>query len=144
MRKNTRKWFGAIAVIVLIAAVFYPHPTAAIPEWRIQVVDENGKPLAGIVVHQEWITLEADGMISAEAEKTDSGGWAVLPLRQMRDSIALRIQDYFLARSKGRKSLLSTHAFVCWKDMTGDIFWDDLSTEPVHRLQLRKGSCGYG
>jgi hypothetical protein len=42
--RNTGKWFIAVAAIVLLAAVFYPHPIAAIPEWRIQVVDESGKP----------------------------------------------------------------------------------------------------
>lgn len=144
MRKNTGKWFISVAAIVLIAAAFYPHPTAAIPEWRIQVVDESGKPLAGIVVHQEWINLDPDGKTNADAKETDSAGWAILPPRRVSDSVALRIQDYFLARSKGQKSLLSTHAFVCWQDLTGDIFWNDLSTEPVHRLQLRKAGCGYG
>jgi hypothetical protein len=144
MRKHVRLWAIAIVAVVLCTAIFYSRSVAAIPEWRIQVVDEDGKPLAGVVVHQEWIGLESDGMTWADSEGTDADGWVVLPSRRIRESVALRIQDYFLARSKGRKSLLSTHAYVCWQGRTGEIRWEDLRSEPVHRLQLYKGGCGYG
>jgi hypothetical protein len=143
MRKHVRLGAIAIGAAVVCTAIFYSHPVAAMPEWRILVVDENGKPLAGVVVHQEWIDLESDGLTWADSKSTDADGWVVLPSRRIRESVALRIQDYFLARSKGRKSLLSTHAYVCWQDRTGDIGWD-LRGEPVHRLQLYKGGCEYG
>ena len=142
MSKNTGKWVIAVSAMVLLAAVFYPHSTAAIPEWRIQVVDENGKPLAGVVVHQEWNDLEAEGVTSTDAKTTDADGWVVLPSRGIRESVALQIQDFLAARSKGRRSLISTHAFVCWQGQTGEIRWDDLRSEPVHRLEVRKAGCG--
>jgi hypothetical protein len=143
MKKHIGIWTIAVAAIVLLAGVFYSHSAAAIPEWRIQVIDEKGMPMVGVDVHQEWNNLEADGITSADARKTDTEGWVVLPTRRIRDSGALRIQDYFSARQKGRKSLLSTHAFVCWQGQTGELRWDDLLREPPRRLQLHKGSCGY-
>ena len=138
------KWTTiAIAAIALIVTLFFPR-SASIPEWRLRVIDETGQPLAGAIVHQEWTSLEQDGMTSAGSKTTDGDGWVTLPARRIRSSWALQIQDHYVARSKGRTTLLSTHAFVCSEGKTGEIIWGDLDAEPTHRLQLHKGACGYG
>jgi hypothetical protein len=92
--------------------LFFSRPEA-IPEWRIQVVDENGKPLSGVIVHQDWTNLELDGPPHADSKTTDGEGWVDLPTHRIRRSWSLRIQDRYLAWSSGRKSLLSTRVFVC-------------------------------
>jgi hypothetical protein len=37
---------------LLLIALFIPHQSAAIPEWRVQVLDETGRPVAGVSVHE--------------------------------------------------------------------------------------------
>jgi hypothetical protein len=140
--RRIAKWVIPAVAVFIVVALFLSRP-AAIPEWRMQVVDENGQPLSGVIVHQEWTNLELDGMTYADSKTTDGEGWVNLPARRIRGSWALRIQDRYLARSKGRKSLLSTRAFVCAKGRAGDTFWNDLSREPPHQLQLQKGVCAF-
>src|SRR5260370_42335548 len=45
-------------------------------------------------------------------------------------------RDPFERRAPSETESPPSHAFVCWQDNTGDIFWDDVRREPEHRLSL--------
>jgi hypothetical protein len=44
-----------LGAIVAGAMLFYPYRTRGIPEWWLQVLDSNGKPLAGVLVSEDWL-----------------------------------------------------------------------------------------
>jgi hypothetical protein len=119
---------------------FIPHEFV-VPEWRIQVVDKNGQPVPGAVVHQEWTHPVVDGMIFADSRIADLQGRVTLPRRSIRTTVGLGILSYPLCRTE---SCPSAHAFVCWNDQAGDIFWDNSHRELDRRLPLRVSSCPYG
>jgi hypothetical protein len=52
---TSKRTVSRITLFVLLAAfLFYPFETTVVPEWKIQVVDESGNPVKGVVVNQGW------------------------------------------------------------------------------------------
>jgi len=142
MTYEARRWgFVVLTVAILGVLLFIPYESVVVPEWRIRVADENGQPVAGVDVHQEWTHPLMDGHIAHFVETSDRDGWVSFPRRNIRGGIAIRVLAYALSR---REAGPSAHAFVCWNDKTGDVFWDDSHRELDHRLPLRVGSCPYG
>lgn len=77
--------FGIILAVLLI-----PYPTTSIPEWRVQVVDENGNPLANTEVIQEW----SNGLIlgkSIEKRVSNEEGFVIFPTRKFLCPVIFRL-----------------------------------------------------
>src|SRR6266404_2116063 len=83
-----------IAVFVLgVVAALYPYQTTVVPRWKLHVVDEHGKPYAGITVTQAWkdYTLETEAGQNFHLRETDNDGYVEFPEKTIRAGLAKRI-----------------------------------------------------
>jgi hypothetical protein len=81
-------FFGCVMVLLI------PFPTTVVPEWRLRLVDEQGKPRAGVQVTQVWkhYSLEWGGCCDNEEERwTDGNGFVVFPRRTIWAGLLRRI-----------------------------------------------------
>lgn len=90
---------GKIILIVLIATTvlsLIPFHMTAAPEWKIQVVDENGVPYQQQLVRQSCrnYSLQTDCEKAASDQFTDENGYAVFPKRTIRLSLLMRVVNF--------------------------------------------------
>jgi hypothetical protein len=79
---------SASLLVLLAAASVWPFDTAVVSEWRVQVKDEVGKPLTGLVVSQYWQHY----WVSAQEERlTDAAGFVTFPERRVRACFVKRL-----------------------------------------------------
>lgn len=81
---------GIIFLILASLPLFYPYETVVVPEWKVQVVDENGNPLRNVGVDEIWgnASIESD---DHKAESiTDENGYVSFPQRTVRASALSR------------------------------------------------------
>jgi len=104
-----------------------------VPEWKLQVVDQNGRPAVGAQVNQEWIDPIDDGIVSGDSRTTDSNGFVFFPKRVLHNRFALGIAHSFP----------SSRLLVCWQDQFGDFYWDGQPSHLAAKLFLKKGICPY-
>ena len=121
-------------VLVVVFALWYPYESGTVPEWKLQVVDLSGNPVAGAQANQEWINPIEDGMVSADSRTTDASGVVLFPKRVLHNRLALGT----------RHSAPSSRLFVCWQDEFGAVDWDGKPSHLSAKLELRKGACPYG
>lgn len=123
-----------LAVILLIAGVlWYPYKSGAVPEWRIQVTDADGRPVVGISANEEWIDPLDEGITPVDIRETDAQGFVVFPRRQLRSRLAFGPPTY----------QPSAHVYMCGQGLHGQAFWDAKDHEMVAKLELTKGPCPY-
>jgi hypothetical protein len=116
-----------------IVTLWCPYRTAGVPEWKLQVIDVSGTPLAHVTVNQEWLNPIEDGIVGADSRNTDASGTATFPARVLHNRLALGF-----ARSKP-----SARIFVCWQNQYGDVDWDGLPGDLPKLLNLKSGPCPY-
>ncbi len=70
-------------LLALIILFLVSYPTTVVPKWRTKVIDEAGKPYAGMVVTQAWknYSLELEGGENMETRRTDGDGYVTFPKR---------------------------------------------------------------
>jgi hypothetical protein len=73
----------ALAVVALNAS---PKRRVISPPWRVEVVDEAGAPVPGVVVTQEWRHFSAQRASSSTALVTDAAGVVQYPERTIEAS----------------------------------------------------------
>ena len=79
-----------ILLILIVIALLYPFEATIVPEWRLRVVDETGRPFADARVVQQWNHYSLD--ISGGEEKwADKDGNVVFPKRTTRTPLLYRI-----------------------------------------------------
>jgi hypothetical protein len=104
-----------------------------VPEWKVQVVDESGRPAPQVQANEEWIDPIEDGIVRSDSRNTDANGWVVFPMRQTHNRLAFGVFGH----------APSAHIFVCWQEKAGDVFWEENYQQVTPRLVLKKGSCPY-
>ena len=77
--------------VVLVCLLVFPFNTTAIPEWRVQVVDEVGAKLPGVMVSQDWGDSFAENQSHTDDRFTDVDGVVVFPERRVRANGITRI-----------------------------------------------------
>src|SRR5450432_1674778 len=80
-------FLAAILIACLVAVLVHPFKTTVVPEWRVLVCDESGRPIAGITIEESW--SDPIGPSGFEELQTDSSGHVVFPQRTVR-AIRLR------------------------------------------------------
>ncbi len=74
---------GCLALVLII-----PFPTEVVPEWRIRIVDEAGKPFAEKFVRQGWAHYSLEFCCGDTEDRwTDGNGYVVFPSVQ-RSSVS--------------------------------------------------------
>jgi hypothetical protein len=82
----------ALIVVGVVAAILlFPFKQTIAPEWTIDTLDADRRPLAKITVREVWqqYSLENDG--HEEDRLTDSSGRVQFPRRYLRSSIGQRL-----------------------------------------------------
>jgi hypothetical protein len=124
-----------LSVIFLIAGVlWYPYGSRVVPTWRIQIVDADGHPVAGIRVNQEWLDPIDDGITSVDTRQTDTRGFVVFPKRSLHNRLALGNPRY----------RPGAHIFMCGHEQFGQAFWEEKDLEMVGTVELKRGPCPFG
>ena len=126
---------SALAVIFLIAGVlWYPYRSGVVPTWRIQIVDADGHPVAGIRVNREWLDPIDDGITSVDTQQTDTQGFVVFPKRSLHNRLALGNLRY----------RPGAHIFLCGHEQFGQAFWEEKDLEMVDTVKLKRGPGPFG
>ena len=72
----------AIPLAILIASFLVPLPYLATPKWSVHVVDEAGRPLAGMTVRLSWENYSVENASHEQDLASDQNGNVVfLPHR---------------------------------------------------------------
>lgn len=80
------------ALLIVVVLFFIPFPTQAIPEWKIQVVDEKNQPLSNVQVLQYWDNYTYWGYYDRrENTYTDENGFATFSPKYIWVSAISRI-----------------------------------------------------
>ncbi len=90
----TKKQKFVLILIVGLLLSFIPVPTVIVPEWKVRVVDENGKPYKKQIVRQICYnyTLGVSPCDSKDSlKKTDNNGYVSFPERKIWMSFSMRI-----------------------------------------------------
>jgi hypothetical protein len=82
-------------LILLIALTFIPFNTTLVPEWKVQVVDENGKPYKDKLVRQFCYNYTLGVSPCSDADDslklTEENGYVVFPERKINMSLLFRL-----------------------------------------------------
>lgn len=92
-RRSTR-----LLLILGVAALvlFFPYKTTVVPEWKIKVVDERGRPFADVRVAQQWDHYSYR-IGAIEEQYSDENGYVVFPERTVRVGLLYRFLRSCLA-----------------------------------------------
>ena len=124
-----------LSVFFVIAGVLWcPYGSGVVPTWRIQIVDSDGHPVAGIRVNQEWLDPIDDGITSVDTRQTDTQGFVVFPKRSPHNRLALGSPRY----------RPGSHIFMCGHEQFGQAFWEEKDLEMVGTVELKRGPCPFG
>ncbi len=99
---------GAAAIVLSLV----PIPYLACPDWSIQVVDEQGRPLQGMLVHLDYQNYSVEDNEHEEDQYSDKLGRAAFHHKTGSASILRRC--FYTARSalEGVHASFGTHAWV--------------------------------
>ena len=128
---------GVIGLIVVV--LLLPYKAGSVPEWKLRIVDQAGKPVVGVQVEQEWLDPIEEGQVKLDSRNTDADGWVLFPKRHIHNQLA----NGFM------RSRPSVHIYTCWQDQSGQVlygqlFYEGKSSELVGQLVLKKGPvCPY-
>jgi hypothetical protein len=109
-------------VALVVFGVAWPWEYLACPRWEVWVVNEQGQPLPGAVVHLTYMNYSAESSPHRVTRTSDHAGYAVFPpqygrascLRQASYSWA-NFRKYTLHASYGRHA----HVFAIAGDSAG-------------------------
>src|SRR5713226_5196143 len=93
-------------VVCAVFALWYPYESGSVPEWKLQVVDQQGKAAVRAQVNQEWLDPIEDGIVSGDSRTTDANGFVLFPKRVLHNRLALGVV----------RSAPASRLFVCWQD----------------------------
>lgn len=95
MRYGRSRLVFIVVIIAALAAIgsAVPFESTVVPVWKIRVVDEAGKPYAGMGVSEGWkhYSLELEDGGHYETRWTDDAGYVEFPKRTLKLSLLSRI-----------------------------------------------------
>jgi hypothetical protein len=68
-------------LLIFFALAFIPFPTELVPEWKVQIVDEQNQPLPNVKTEQSWKSYTFFFVEDYEEKCTDSNGVVIYPKR---------------------------------------------------------------
>jgi hypothetical protein len=93
---NRKRLLGTVAVVaflgLLAVALLYPFETTVVPEWKIHIVDESGKPVGNLSVNEGWIHYSIESNRHEEARIANSEGYVEFPRRTIRAPLLVRLK----------------------------------------------------
>jgi hypothetical protein len=76
-----------------LVALLVPIPSTVVPEWRIRIIDQEGKPYPENFVRQSWkhYSLDLSSGTNLEDRWTDADGYVQFPERTIRACLLQRV-----------------------------------------------------
>jgi hypothetical protein len=85
---RSKKWLVTRAFIAcLVVSLFYPFDITVVPEWRLRVVDQTGRPLRGNRVRESWSHYSLETQNHEEELLSDGDGYVQFPRRAIRTNL---------------------------------------------------------
>lgn len=132
-RKRKIALLSFVVLLISVAVLWYPYEKGVVPQWKLEVVDSDGRPAVGAPVNEEWDDPLKEGITSVDSRNTDANGFVEFPERLLRNRLALGTSQF-------RPAALIT---VCTADQYGEAVWEEQGQQVTGRLRLKKGSCPY-
>jgi len=106
-----RKLFAAVLTLVAVLGL-YPVSYSVCPTWNVTVLDESGKPVAGMIVRRSCNDYSA-GIHSEEDRETDQHGRASFDARRVRVPRLIRwAGNAFNVVTQGVHASFGRHSYV--------------------------------
>jgi hypothetical protein len=86
---SKRKWL--VGALVLLVVLLYPFQTTVLPEQRVLVVNQDMRPIKGVLVRQIWQHYSLERRGHEEDLLTDIGGRVTFAKRTIRSNLVWRI-----------------------------------------------------
>ena len=86
--KAYAKLLLVLSAAVVLVIVLVPWNTTVVPAVCVAVLDETGKPAAGVRIEQEWQYFTINSDMQRATSTTDAAGYVTLPKRTVRISLA--------------------------------------------------------
>ena len=112
---SRRRWVALLVFLVVVAVCFWPITTLSSPLWKVLVVDQEGKPVDGIMVALDFQNYSAESSGHMEWRQTDATGRVVFPPHTLRASAARRVIEILKSATGGVHASFGPHAGV-WAD----------------------------
>ncbi|HEV2826445.1 MAG TPA: hypothetical protein VGW76_02495 [Pyrinomonadaceae bacterium] len=92
-KRKEKKWLktGVVIAALLVVFLVYPFDTTVVPEWKLRVVDETGKPIPNVVVREQWRNHAVEFHGHNEDRTTNNEGYISFPRRTVRAPILFRV-----------------------------------------------------
>jgi hypothetical protein len=108
---NRKRALILTAAIVLPLSLI-PVPYLASPEWSVQVVDESGNPLSGMLVRLSYTNYSVESTGHEENRYTDQSGAIIFPKHRRWASMLQRTFYTALSASAFAHASFGPHAYV--------------------------------
>jgi hypothetical protein len=95
--KQNKQLMGCLLIACLGVLLAYPFQSTVVPEWKIRIVDETGKPVPNVVVREQWRDHSVEFHGHNEERITDSEGYVFFPRRTVRAPLMFRVVGSTLA-----------------------------------------------
>ena len=73
-------------IVIAVLVLFIPFPTFIVPDWKVQVIDENGNVCQNREVTETWAHYSiyiGSGNFQSERRRTNSNGYVEFPERKV-------------------------------------------------------------
>jgi hypothetical protein len=87
----------SLVTIAILVILFIPFPTIVVPEWKVKVVDQTGKPFVGETVREYRQHYSLESREHEEERITDENGYVDFPRRTIWAPLLWRIISTSLA-----------------------------------------------
>lgn len=77
-------------ISIIVLGLIYPFQSTTLPAWRVRVVDEEAKPVQGVLVRQHWQNYSVESVGHEEDTESDAAGYVSFPPRVLRASLLRR------------------------------------------------------
>lgn len=84
------KLVAGFSLVAIAAVLAVPYESVIVPEWRIEVVSEDGAPAAFKEIRQEWAPSER-ATVSSDLRLSDQNGFVTFPERVYFAPLAVKI-----------------------------------------------------
>lgn len=136
----TRKHLIVAALFALTGLAIAPLPSEIVPEWHVQAVAENGKPIANVRITQEWSYSSLIG-VNSQTLISNEDGQVIFPARRVWYPLLLkfsmRIVEYLNYLVMPHGSRVGPYSRVTSPD--GNYYWLEHhpGRQQEHRLIIK-------
>ncbi|MCU1316943.1 MAG: hypothetical protein JWN63_2265 [Candidatus Acidoferrum typicum] len=119
-----------LGLVLAVLALWNPHASGSVPEWKLQIMDQSGKLAVGAQVSQQWIDPIDDGIVSVDSRTTDAHGFVLF--RRACSATVLRLGLLTPHRVPGCLSAGRINLRI--------LIWDGQPSHLAAQLVLKKGA----